>query len=335
MIVRFANRTSAIEKGFSQTAQGILRQAWRKGLEKLEAGVEIKRKEAIDAGDLRLMEIAQETKERKTPLALTPFHGLSLAFGFLSRLPAAKGIDWSDRRVWGWSFAFYPLCGVALGLVASAPAIIMWKLPAAESLMLLSVFYYLAVIEWATRFLHFDGFCDCCDAFSAMTASRERRLEIMKDPHVGSSAVGAAGLLLLGKALTLYLLMYKGIVILDNFPKTIAMLVSIPAAARLAMLCLAAIGRYPREKGTAAMVVGQVPFPALLLGVATVLPFPFLIGLRASALPFLLCAFAMMYWKIKADAKIGGVTGDVLGACVESCELAAAIGLLLALEANL
>ncbi len=278
---------------------------------------------------------AEAVESQRTPWPLVPFLGLSLAFSFLSRLPAAKAIDWSDKRIWGWSFAFYPLCGIALGVLASAPVMIMWKLPAAESLMLLSVFYYIAFIEWATRFLHFDGFCDCCDAFSAMGASKERRLEIMKDPHVGSSAVGAAGLLLLGKSLTVYLLMVKGIVVLDNFPRTILMLIAIPAAARLSMLCLAAIGSYPRKSGTAAMIIGKVPIPALLLGTVFVLPLPFLLGPRAAALPFLLCAFALLYWKIKADAKIGGVTGDVLGACSESCELAAAIGLLLAMEANL
>lgn len=275
-----------------------------------------------------------ETKAKTHPL-LVPFMGLSLAFSFLSRLPAARRIDWDDQRIWSWSFAFYPLCGAALGLLASAPVAIMWKLPAAESLMLLSVFYYLAFMEWATRFLHFDGFCDCCDAFSAMPAGKERRLEIMKDPHVGSAAVGAAGLLLLGKALTIYLLLVKGIIALDNFPKTILMLIAIPAAARLATICLAAIGRYPRENGTAAKMIGKVPIPALLLGAATLLPLVALLGPRCAALPFLLCAFTMLYWKIKADAKIGGVTGDVLGACVESCELAAAIGMLLSLEANL
>ena len=262
-----------------------------------------------------------------TPSFLLPFKGFSLALGFLSRIPTLGKMDWEDQRIWSWSFAFYPLCGILLGLVATAPVIIMWRLPAAESLILLSVFYYMAFIEWSTRFLHFDGFCDCCDAFSAMTASQEKRLEIMKDPHVGSSAVGGAGLLL-----TLYLLIVKGIVVLDNFPKTILMLIAIPAAARLAMLCLAAIGHYPRKTGTAIKIIGKVPMPALLFGALCMLPLVILIGLKASALPFLLCAFTMLYWKIKADNKIGGVTGDVLGACSETCELAAAVGLLLALE---
>ncbi len=273
------------------------------------------------------------TPKRKTPAPLLPFMGLSLATAFLTRMPSRGGVDWEDQRVWSWSFAFYPLCGALIGLLAAAPVIIMWKYPAAESLILLAVFYYLAMIEWLTRFLHFDGFCDCCDAFSSMAATKERRLEIMKDPHVGSAAVGAACLLFLGKALTLYLLILRGVMFHHNFPRVVFMLVAIPAAARMSMLALAAIGSYPRESGTAARVVGKVPFPALMLGTLLLLPLAWQIGWRASALPFLLCAFTVFYWKIKADAKIGGVTGDVLGACCESAELAAAIGLLLALEA--
>jgi len=277
----------------------------------------------------------EETAEpkRRTPAILLPLMGLSLATGFLTRLPARGGVDWEDQRVWSWSFAFYPLCGMLLGLLAAAPVIIMWRYPSAESLILLSVFYYLAIIEWLTRFLHFDGFCDCCDSFSSMSASQERRLEIMKDPHVGSIAVGAACLLFMGKALTLYLLILRGIIIYGNFPRTILMLVAIPAAARLSMTVLAAIGKYPRESGTAMKVVGKVPFPALLFGALLMIPLVSHIGWLASALPFLLCAFTVFYWKIKADAKIGGVTGDVLGACAESAELAAMIGFLIALEA--
>lgn len=269
----------------------------------------------------------------KAPLLSTPLHGFFLALSFLSRIPVSCGFP-EDQKVWRWSFAFHPFCGVILGSIAAAPTVIVWKfLPAAATLMFLSVFYYMAILEWITRFLHFDGFCDCCDSFTSMSATPERRLEIMKDPHAGPAAIGAAGILLIGKTMTLYLLIVKGFIIADDMPRTIAMLISIPAAARLSMLCLAAIGRYPRKDGCAARIVGKVPIGTLLLSVIPLIPLVLAVKPLSAAIAFLLCAFSVFYWKIKADAKIGGVTGDVLGACCESSELAAAIGFLLALEA--
>jgi cobalamin synthase len=172
--------------------------------------------------------------------ALAPLSGLLLASSFLSRLPAPGLVDWEDKRVWSWSFAFYPLCGYGLGAFAALPLLLLIPLPYFDSLPMLSAVFYLALLEWATRFLHFDGFCDCCDAFSAMTLSPERRLEIMKDPHVGSSAVGGGVLLLICKAVVLYMIAYKGVLVYNALLLSFALLVAIPALARLTMLTLAA-----------------------------------------------------------------------------------------------
>ena len=79
-------------------------------------------------------------------------------------------------------------------------------------------FFYVAILYWMNRMLHLDGFCDCCDAFSAMTASKEKRLEIMKDPRVGSSAAGAAILLIAGKIFMMFVIIWQYVYIGDfNF----------------------------------------------------------------------------------------------------------------------
>ena len=51
----------------------------------------------------------------------------------------------------------------------------------------------LVVWVFLTGGLHLDGLADCCDGLLASTAV-ERRLEIMKDPHVGAFGVIGAGL---------------------------------------------------------------------------------------------------------------------------------------------
>jgi len=275
-----------------------------------------------------------DSSASKTSAFLLPFHGFAMAISFLSRLPAILKPNWNDQRVWSWSFAFYPIIGIILGLIAAAPMAIAAKLQSAETLLLLCAFYYLAISEWLTRFLHLDGFCDCCDAFSAMASTKEERLKIMKDPHLGSSAAGAVAILLFGKGILIYLLLLKGIIYFDNWLRVAFILIAIPALSRFAMLLLASMGRYPRESGTAMHVIGKVPAPALLFAAISLAPLALLTGPRAFLVATMLCAFSLLYWKTKGDSKIGGVTGDVLGACQETSELAAATGFLLALEAN-
>jgi adenosylcobinamide-GDP ribazoletransferase len=47
---------------------------------------------------------------------------------------------------------------------------------------------------WSTGALHLDGLADSADAWVGGLASRERTLEIMKDPRSGPAAVTAIGL---------------------------------------------------------------------------------------------------------------------------------------------
>jgi adenosylcobinamide-GDP ribazoletransferase len=261
-----------------------------------------------------------------------PFFGFILALSFLTRFPV-KPKYLEDDFVWKWSVAFYPVCGYLLGFCAVAPIFLsvyffrsLFNLP----LMIFSSFYYVAVLEWLTRMLHFDGFCDCCDAFSAI-ADKEKRLTIMKDPHVGSSAVCGGGLLIMGKLFALCWLVNF------NFDKTslpgmmqiVVYALAVPVFGRFAMLCLAAMGKYPRETGTGAKIVGKVPLFALLFALITLIPLLVYLPAYSFALCFFFVAFTIFYWKIKAASKIGGVTGDVLGACCETAELAAVFAFLI------
>lgn len=273
----------------------------------------------------------QEKKLPSVKKIFAPFFGFILALSFLTRFPIKpKCLD--DDFVWKWSVAFYPFCGYILGFFAVAPIFLviyffrsLYNLP----LLLFSIFYYVAVLEWLTRMLHFDGFCDCCDAFTAVV-SKERRLEIMKDPHVGSSALGGAVLLVTGKLFALCWLANIIYTITNhNRMQIVIYMLAMPVFGRFAMLCLAAMGRYPRETGTGAKIVGKVPFFALIFALITLIPLLIYLPAYTFALCFFFVAFVIFYWKIKSSSKIGGVTGDVLGACCETAELAAAFGFLI------
>lgn len=281
------------------------------------------------------MNASGDDKLLKAGPIMAPFQGFLLALSFLTRFPVNVKYA-GDTAVWKWSTAFYPLCGAVLGIFAMLPLFIAAVVaPPNISLriILITPFIYVALLQWFTRMLHFDGFCDCCDAFTAMSASKERRLEIMKDCHVGSSAIGGAILLLLGKTMALYLLITANSFISNNITALILPLIAIPVFARFAIVCLAAIGTYPRKTGTGALIVGNVPFYSLFIATVTVIPVFWLIFKYFSIYTMLLCffvtAFGVFYWKIKSGHKIGGVTGDVLGACSETTEFSIAIAFLI------
>lgn len=88
---------------------------------------------------------------------------------------------------------FLPVVGLFTGGLWAAMGWGMWKLglPGALRAAVMCAFPYLV-----TGFMHLDGFLDVTDAVKSWRALEKRR-EILKDPHVGSFAVAAAGILLI------------------------------------------------------------------------------------------------------------------------------------------
>ena len=116
------------------------------------------------------------------------------AFLMYTRIPMPS-VEWKEenRR---YSLCFFPLCGAVI-----AGLLVAWR----KSCVLLGAGEWLfaavcvAIPVAVTGGIHLDGFCDVCDAL-ASCSSRERRLEIMSDPHIGSFAVIRAAVYLLLQA---------------------------------------------------------------------------------------------------------------------------------------
>jgi len=276
-----------------------------------------------------------------------------LALSLLTRIPVKTGV--SGDLEWGRSSGYFPFCGYILGFIAALPFMLLSFFGnntqlAIYAVNILGAFFFVAVLAWLTKMFHIDGFCDACDAFTSTASTKGDRLRIMKDPHSGTAANAYLSLLFIGKMLAVYfVIIYGQVYATERFLMIyreqlsqhmtllkacralapLGFLVAIPVIARFAMLFLAAIGRYPREAGTGAIIVGKVPVVFLVVGFIWLVPFGFLIPLINLALAVLLSWFVLMYWKVKAGRLLGGVTGDILGACCETAELAAAFGLIL------
>jgi adenosylcobinamide-GDP ribazoletransferase len=164
--------------------------------------------------------------------------------------------------------------------------------------------------------LHLDGLADCCDGLLAST-SVERRLEIMKDPHVGAFGVIGLILVLLLKAAALMSL-------------TSVSSPGILLAASLARWCIlpAALLPQARSSGMGADFALGFRSSFILWGALIPLAITLLLGARGlvSTMSGLGAAVCVLWL---ARSRIGGVTGDVFGMIVEIVEVTVLVAFLI------
>jgi adenosylcobinamide-GDP ribazoletransferase len=229
---------------------------------------------------------------------------LRIAFGLLTTLPFPLPNDWSPGDS-GRASVWYPFVGLIIGALTW----LAWK-----GTMLFFpplVAGTLTLLAWValTGGLHLDGLADCCDGLLA-SASVERRLEIMKDPHLG--AFGIIGLILV--------LLLKGATLATLTP---AMSLGILLAASLARWCILPAGLFPlaRPSGMGADLASSLQRSFIYVGGVLPLGLALVLGTRGVvSLLAGLAAAALVLWLAKS--RIDGVTGDVFGMVVEVVETA-------------
>lgn len=220
------------------------------------------------------------------------------AVAFLTRVPIGRWVvlDGADVARGG---VFFPVVGLGIGAAVGAVASIGGLVPAA-----------LAVAAGAvlTGALHLDALADTADALGATT--RERALEIMRDHRIG--AYGAV-------ALVLDVVIKVAALAALHDPLRYAACAG--AASRAVPVALGAALPYAREQGLGRSVTSTRPVIALLAGA---LAAGACVGFGAWPLA-VVAAVSVVVCGTTARAWLGGVTGDVLGACTELTELAALV----------
>lgn len=246
---------------------------------------------------------------------------LLLALQFLTRVPVHTAVF--DAAELNRSARYFPVIGALVGTIGAlvfAAAAQLWPLPVA---VLLSM----AATVWLTGGFHEDGLADTCDGLGG-AVSRERALAIMKDSRIGS--YGALGLVLM-LGLKAALLSAQGSVLRTACAMVLAHAVSRAApVVLLALLRYAGDAEHAKAKPMAQQVhATDVAIALLLAGAVTVLlAMPLGIAHTLAALgAAALAAAAMRRWLRR---RLGGYTGDTLGATQQGCEAA----LLLALAAT-
>lgn len=250
-----------------------------------------------------------------------------LAVGTLTalRVPPPRRIE---RPVAGHAMALAPLLGFGLGIAATAAALVTALITGgADGSPLLAAVAAVAAVALLTRGLHWDGLADTADALGSRKPA-EAALEIMRQSDIGPFGVLTIVVVMLGQVAAV-----ATAICLDRGALA---LVGGAVAARLAITWTCRSGvPAAREGGLGAAVHGSVSWP--LLSAVTTAVIGLLCGtvwlagghdgtLLMTAVAALVVSIAFTQLFVRhCVRRLGGVTGDVMGAVCELAFLAFAV----------
>jgi adenosylcobinamide-GDP ribazoletransferase len=249
--------------------------------------------------------------------------GMRLAVTLLTVIPVrterTDRVDRVDRASAGWAMMFAPLVGVIVG---GAAALVSYAGGRVGFGSLLCAALAVSVMAVLTRGLHLDGLADLADGLGGGRRAAEA-LAIMKKPDIGPFGV-----------ITLALTLLIQVAALTELPAVAVIVAAVTGRLAVTWACRAGVPA-ARPDGLGALVAGTVPATRAAYATGAVVVASAGAGLAVGGVRL------AMLWPVAVGAgvvvaaaalriavrRLGGITGDVLGALVE---LAATVVLLVA-----
>ncbi|GAB5438193.1 adenosylcobinamide-GDP ribazoletransferase [Falsiruegeria mediterranea] len=237
---------------------------------------------------------------------------IPLALVLLTRLPLPRLPNHVFARQAASVWAF-PVVGLIVGGLACSIGAILLSVglpPAAVAGVMM------AVLIMTTGAMHEDGLADTADGLWG-GFTRERRLEIMKDSHIGTYGVLAL--------LVMQLLRFAALTgLIESGALWLALLAPIWSRALMPVLMSA----LPNARGSGlSQSVGAPSLVTSALGVLLALAFCLFWIESLAWMPIILSSLIVLILALVARAKIGGQTGDILGASQQLAEVTALLSL--------
>lgn len=253
---------------------------------------------------------------------LNVLRSAAMALSCFSSIPVPQ-VEWREENM-RYMMCFFPLVGVAIGLVIAAWVLLSRALGFGQVLFGAGLALLPVAVSGG---IHLDGFCDVVDAQSSH-AQPQRKREILKDPHAGAFAI-------IGVAC--YLLAYAAFA--SELPATL-LVAGLLGGAHAASRCMSSIATlaFPTSthegmlsmfhdsgKGRAFAVI-----VAELVAVAAFMAWLYAPGAAAMLAVALLClAFLYPF----AKTQFGGMSGDLAGFFLQTAELCMLIALVIVVKA--
>jgi adenosylcobinamide-GDP ribazoletransferase len=227
------------------------------------------------------------------------------ALAFLTRIPVPSSVHTRPNAL-HHAAAWFPVIGFLLGCIYAATAWFGTRF-LNPAIMAILVTGCDAVLTGA---LHLDGLADMADGFGG-GRTREDVLRIMRDHAIGSYGAIALILIILFKTFCLAAVFER--------PAGIWVLMTAPALSRWAILLLARLAPYARadtSEGTAGTgaLSRSIRASDLVIGTALCLPLIALAGAAPVCTYWLVTTAVTVGIASLSRRRIGGITGDVLGA---------------------
>lgn len=222
---------------------------------------------------------------------------------FLTTIPLPFQLK-VDNRDFGKGLVFAPVVGLLIGAVmASVFSLVEMILPF-QAAIIVTVLAYITL----TGGLHLDGLGDTFDGLFS-NRPKERMLEIMRDSRVGTNAV---------LAVTVVLLLDVSLLWGVDREQLIKVILLFPAAGRVGSVIGAGISEYARAgEGLGKSFIDYCSKGDVIIGIAIYLAAAYAVkgfmGVLEGAVPVVAAFLSTRFF----SRKIGGATGDVLGAVCE------------------
>jgi adenosylcobinamide-GDP ribazoletransferase len=248
---------------------------------------------------------------------------VGIAVSTYSVLPVPR-FEWTGKSM-RYSLCALPLVGLPVGAL-----LLLWKLLCAYAGIGPALFAAVAaaIPVLITGGIHLDGFCDTVDALSSHR-DKERKLEILKDSHVGAFAVIYAGV---------YLLLCYGLYAeLSSTGALYAVCAGFTLSRALAVLTALTLPNARKGGMLAAFTDHLARRTAFFLtGFFLLAASGGMVALRAYAggCGVLLAGLWFFWYRRLALRQFGGVTGDTTGFFLQIAELAVLLGAVLGTHAE-
>lgn len=238
-----------------------------------------------------------------------------IAFSMYSRIPMPQ-VSWTKGRM-KYAMCFFPFIGAVIGVLEYAVITGFRTLGFPFLNQIIPVILPVLI----TGGIHMDGLLDVIDA-KASHSEKEKKLEILKDPHTGAFAIIGCGIYFL-VYLAFFLEMKPGMIpaFCLGFIVTRALsglsVVTFPMAKKSGLAATFSDAAHKKTVG----VVMAFYLVLALIGIW------FLRGMEAAVVVFFISFFVYWYYYYMAKREFGGITGDLAGYFLQILELALVMGL--------
>lgn len=230
-----------------------------------------------------------------------------LLIQFMTRIPIPIKVEYSEKQL-GKGIKYFPLVGYLIGIIIFITGIVLNKY--IDNKYIISLLLILIELK-LVGLIHIDGLADSFDGLFSYR-DKDRILEIMKDSRVGTNGVVVLIFYYLAKLILIAEIISRG---------DMRCLIIYPIISRMSTSVNAGFGVYARDNGMSTGIIGMNQVKDSIFSVILTLLLIILVYYNSEILKGLVMFVAgilfIFYFRHVVYKKIGGITGDTMGASLE------------------